>query len=114
MPIATPYVLIASMDVAADKEDLFNEVYDEHAAFLLEVPGVRSITRMKGQPFDIAIAGEIKSMPAPNPVYTAIYELDNPSVMQTAEWAAAVEKGRWPEEIRPFTRGRAHSMFKKL
>ena len=82
------------MDVPAEKEDLFNEIYDEHVRFLLEVPGVRSGTRMKGEPFEISIAGEIKSMPAPDPVYTAIYELDTPEVMQTAEWAEAVEKGR--------------------
>ena len=114
MPIATPYAVIISMDVAAEKEDLFNEVYDEHAAFLREVPGVRSVTRMKGEPFEISIAGELKSMPAPEPVYTAIYELDGPEVMQTAEWAEAVEKGRWATEIRPFTRGRSHSMYRKL
>jgi len=114
MPIETTYAAIASMDVPVEKEDLFNEIYDEHVTFLLEVPGVRSVTRMKGEPFEISIAGEIKSMPAPDPVYTAIYELDTPEVMQTAEWAEAVEKGRWAAEIRPFTRGRTHSMYRKL
>ena len=89
MPIETTYAAIASMDVPAEKEDLFNEIYDEHVTFLLEVPGVRAVTRMKGEPFEISIAGEIKSMPAPDPVYTAIYELDTPEVMQTAEWASA-------------------------
>ena len=90
MPIETTYAAIASMDVPVEKEDLFNEIYDEHVTFLLEVPGVRSVTRMKGEPFEISIAGEIKSMPAPEPVYTAIYEMDTPEVMQTDEWAEAV------------------------
>ena len=53
-------------------------------------------------------------MPAPDPVYTAIYELDTPEVMHTAEWAEAGEKGRWAAEIRPITRGRTHSMYRKL
>ncbi len=113
MPISTAYALFASMDVDADKEDLFNEVYEEHAAFLLEVPGVRSVTRIKGEPFKIAIAGETKTVPAPDPVYTAIYELDDPGVTETAAWAEAVEKGRWASEVRPFTRNRKHAMYRK-
>ena len=114
MSIDTAYVAIVSMDVEPDKEDLFNEVYDEHAAFLLEVPGVRAVTRLKGEPFKISIGGETKDMPAPSPIYTAVYEIDDPSVMQTAAWTDAVEKGRWASEIRPFTRNRAHAMYKKL
>ena len=114
MPIETTYAAIASMDVPAEKEDLFNEIYDEHVTFLIEIPGVGSVTRMKGVPFEISIAGEIKSMPAPGPVYTAICELDTPEVMQTAEWAEAVEEGRWAAEIRPSTRGRTHSMYRIL
>ena len=39
MPIETTYAAIASMDVPAEKDDLFNEIYDEHVTFLLEVPG---------------------------------------------------------------------------
>jgi hypothetical protein len=39
--ISTRYVLIASMDVTAQVEPLFNEVYDtEHVPNLLKVPGV--------------------------------------------------------------------------
>ena len=34
------YIYIAAMDVDADKEDAFNEVYDtEHIPNLLKVPG---------------------------------------------------------------------------
>ena len=114
MTIDSPFIVIASMDVEANKEALFNEIYDEHAAFLLEVPGVRSVSRMKGQPFQISIGGELKTMPAPNPIYTAIYELDDPAVMETDAWAAAVEKGRWAKEIRPHTRNRQHAMYRIL
>ena len=39
MPFKTRYVFIVSMDVAPDKEALFNEVYDEeHVPYLMEVP----------------------------------------------------------------------------
>jgi hypothetical protein len=58
--ISTRYVLIASMDVTPQVEPLFNEVYDtEHVPNLLKVPGVRSVTRMKGEPARFAIAGTV-------------------------------------------------------
>ena len=62
MPIGTRYVFIASMDVDPDKEDLFNEVYDtEHVPYLLEVPGVISVTRLKAQDFEVSMGGELRS-----------------------------------------------------
>jgi hypothetical protein len=55
--ISTRYVLIASMDVTPEAEPLFNEVYDtEHVPNLLQVPGVRSVTRMKGESARFAIS----------------------------------------------------------
>ena len=112
MPIESAYVFMASMDVTPEAEDLFNEVYGEHAAYLREVPGVRAITRMKGEPFRFALGGETKPMPAPSPVYTAIYEIDDPAVLESPEWAAAIEKGRWPTHVRPHTSNRRHAMYK--
>ncbi len=113
MPETSSYILIASVDVDAQHEDLFNEIYDtEHIPHLLAVPGVLNVTRWKGQPFDLCIGGEVKPMSAPAPVYTAIYELDSPDVMHSKEWAEAVEKGRWASEVRPFTRNRVHALYK--
>lgn len=113
MSISSHYVLIASMDVAPEAEDLFNEVYDtEHAPYLLEVPGVRGITRMKGEAATFAIAGGVQELPAPSPVYTAIYEIDDPKVLASPEWAEAVERGRWPDQVRPHTSNRRHALFK--
>ena len=44
MPIATKYLFIVSMDVAKEKEALFNEVYDtEHVPLLMKVPGVKAV-----------------------------------------------------------------------
>ena len=57
MPAQARYVFIASMDVDPDKEDLFNEVYDqEHVPMLLKVPGVISITRFESAPLTMIMA----------------------------------------------------------
>lgn len=79
MPTETRYVLIASMDVDPDYEDLFNEVYDtEHVPHLMSVPGVRRVERFKSVPAAIAIADGTQPLPAAKPAYTAIYEIDAP------------------------------------
>jgi hypothetical protein len=115
MPIGARYVFMASMDVAPDKEALFNEVYDlEHIPNLLAVPGVLAVTRVRSEPFALAIGGERQPMPAASPRYTAIYELASPEVLASEAWARAVEAGRWPSEVRPFTSGRHHSLAKVI
>jgi hypothetical protein len=78
MPIATKYLFIVSMDVAPDKEALFNEVYDtEHVPYISKVPGVRGATRMKGEAFTMQLGGKKIEKPHDGPSYTAIYEIDN-------------------------------------
>ncbi len=110
MAIATKYVFIASMNVAPEKEALFNEVYDrEHVPNLLKVPGVRSVTRLCTEPASLNIGGETKRLTGEGaPTYTAIYEIDSPAVLTSAAWAAASELGRWATEVRPYTRNRHH------
>ncbi len=113
MPIEARYVFIASMDVDADKEAIFNEVYDtEHIPNLLRVPGVRSVNRLKGEPFAVSIGGAVKPVEHKGPVYSALYEIDNPDVLVSPQWAAAVEAGRWPAQVRPYTRNRQHALFR--
>jgi len=115
MPIAAKYLFVVSMDVAPEKEALFNEVYDkEHVPFISKVPGVRAVSRLKGEPFTSLIGGVRKDHPPASPVYTAIYEIDDPSVLTSEAWAAAAEKGRWPGEVRPFTRNRQHGVYRIL
>ena len=115
MPIGSRYVFMVSMDVAPEKEDLFNEVYDqEHIPNLLEVPGVLAVTRARSEPFALSIGGERKEMPAASPRYTAIYELESPDVLASAAWARAVEAGRWAGEVRPFTTNRRHALAKVI
>ncbi|MGO8864949.1 MAG: hypothetical protein ACLQME_00465 [Alphaproteobacteria bacterium] len=114
MPITSKYVFIASMDVAPEKEALFNEIYDrEHVPNLLKVPGVRSVTRLCTEPASFNIGGETKPLTgAGAPRYLAIYEIDSPGVLTSAAWAEASEVGRWPTEVRPYTSNRHHIVRK--
>jgi hypothetical protein len=113
MPIKSRYLFVASMDVDADKEALFNEVYDtEHVPNLLKVPGVHAVTRVEGEPFAMSLRGEEKQVPHDGPRHSAIYEIDGPQVLVSREWAKAVEAGRWPKEVRPHTRNRRHALYK--
>jgi hypothetical protein len=114
MPITTKYVFIASMDVAPEKEALFNEVYDrEHVPNLLKVPGVRAVTRLRTEPASFRIGGQSRPVGgAGAPTYTAIYEIDSPEVLTSAAWSEASERGRWPAEVRPYTSNRHHIVRK--
>ena len=113
MPVKSKYLFIASMDVAPEKEALFNEVYDtEHVPNLLKVPGVQAVARMEGEPFVMSIGGEEKRVAPDGPRHSAVYEIDGPHVLASREWAKAVEAGRWPGEVRPFTRNRRHALYR--
>jgi hypothetical protein len=114
MPVATKYAFIVSMDVAPEKEALFNEVYDrEHVPNLLKVPGVRSVTRLRTEPASLSIGGQTKRLTGGGaPTYTAIYEIDSPDVLVGAALAEAAELGRWPTEVRPYTSNRHHVVRK--
>ena len=116
MPIAKKYVFVVAMDVQKDKEALFNEVYDtEHIPLLGKVPGVGAVTRLKTVPAAFNIGGERKVLDGSGMAhYVAIYEIDSPDVLLSREWAAAVEKGRWPSEVRPHTSNRRHVVRKVL
>lgn len=108
------FLLIASMDVTAEKEDLFNEVYDtEHIPEILKVPGVIKVERFKSQPMKMHFGGKLQDMDVSSePMYTAIYEIEGPDVLTTEEWGAAVESGRWPGEVRPHTSNRQFALRK--
>ena len=114
MPFEGNYLFVASMDVAPDKEALFNEVYDtEHVPTLLKVPGVVAVTRLVREPLTMSIGGERRTVEAEGePKYSAIYEIESPEVLVSREWAEAVEAGRWPDQVRPHTSNRRHVLQK--
>jgi len=108
------YLFTAMMDIDPAKEALFNEVYDtEHIPELLKVPGVLAISRFTLVPLKMSIGGEEKTIVAEGePKYSATYELENAEVLTSAAWAKAVEEGRWPAQVRPYTRNRRHTLRK--
>ena len=115
MPAEAKYVFIASMDVDPERDALFNEVYDkEHIPLILKVPGVISARRCQTVPLVMIIGGEKKAIVTDGePRYSAIYELESAEVLVSEAWARAVDAGRWPNEVRPYTRNRRH-VLKKL
>ena len=110
------YLFTASMDVDADKEALFNEVYDsEHIPTILKVPGVISAKRYKIEPLTMIIGGEKKTIVMEGePKYMAVYELESAEVLVGEGWAKAVDSGRWPSQVRPYTRNRRHVLRKLI
>ena len=116
MPIEARYLFSAAMDVTPDKEALFNEVYDtEHVPLLKQVPGLISVARFKRRELTMIVGGKRQTIVIENePTYTALYELAGPEVLTSDAWARAVDKGRWPGEVRPYTKNRRHILYERL
>ena len=108
------YLFVASMDVDPSKEALFNEVYDtEHCPELSKVSGVGQIARYEADSFKVMIGGEERTMtPDGRPRFHAVYEIESPEVLTSAAWGEAVELGRWPEQVRPYTSNRRHTLLR--
>jgi len=59
--------------------------------------------------------GQVRDMNISNePAYTAIYHIEGPQVLVTDEWGEAVEAGRWPDEVRPYTSNRQFALRKVI
>jgi hypothetical protein len=116
MPFQTRYLFSAAMDVEPAKEALFNDVYDtEHVPNLLKVPGVIAVARFKSGPVTMMLGGERRTIVIENePRYNALYEVESPDVLVSPAWAKAVEEGRWPGQVRAYTKNRRHVMFERI
>ena len=116
MPLQTRYLFAAAMDVEPSKEAIFNEVYDkEHVPLLGNVPGMISIARFKTEDLTMIIGGEKKKIVIENqPRYTALYEIESPDVLVSDAWAKAVDQGRWPGDVRPYTSNRRHVLYRRI
>jgi hypothetical protein len=116
MPLTARYLFSAAMDVAPEKERLFNEVYDqEHVPMLKAVPGVISVARFKTETLTMIIGGQRRTIVIENePTYNAQYEIESPEVLTSDAWAKAVDQGRWPGEVRPHTRNRRHLLYRRI
>jgi hypothetical protein len=116
MPLTTRYLFSAAMDVEPGKDAIFNEVYDrEHVPNLLTVPGVVSVARVRKRELTLVLGGERKTIVIEGePTYNAFYEVESPDVLTSKAWAEAVEKGRWPSQVRPHTKNRRHVLYERL
>jgi hypothetical protein len=116
MTIRSRYLLSAAMDVEPAKEALFNEIYDsEHIPQLLTVPGVMAVARFKCEPVTIIVGGERRTIVfEKEPRYTALYELESPEVLTSDAWAKAIDSGRWPTQVRPYTQNRRHLLYRRI
>ena len=116
--MATPaqYLFIASMDVDPDKLNIFNEVYDkEHVPMLKKVPGVVDIYRLSLEPLKLSMGGSVQEIVADGePNFAAYYWIQSPDVLTSSAWGDAIEEGRWPEHVRPFTKNRRHVLRKVM
>jgi hypothetical protein len=116
MSLTSRFLFSASMDVTAEREPLFHEVYDaEHVPLILTVPGVISAARFETRPLTMMLGGERRTMdPQGAPRFHAFYELESPDVLLTEAWAKAVEQGRWPGQVRPHTSNRRHLLMRRI
>jgi len=116
MAITGKWIFTAAMDVDPDKEALFNEVYDrEHIPLIRKVPGVISVTRLKLDTLRMTMGGETRTIdPKGAPRYSAVYELESPDVLVSPAFAKAVDEGRWPTHVRPYTRNRQHTLYQVI
>ena len=103
------YLMIASMDVDAEHEAIFNEVYDkEHVPNLCKVPGVLGVTRYKRGTLTMNIGGERRPSRSPmsRPIRPSMSL--SPDVLTSPAWDKAIEDGRWPSRSEPHTKNRRH------
>ena len=108
MSLQSRYLFTAAMDVEPAQEARFNEVYNqEHVPILLTVPGVISVARFKTQELTMIMGGQRRTIVVENePRYSALYEVESPEVLVSDGWAKAVDQGRWPDHVRPYTKNR--------
>jgi hypothetical protein len=88
------YAFTAAMTIGPERDALLNEVYDtEHVPEILRgVPGMISISRYR------------RTKPA-DTFYLAVYEIATPDIPTGPHFMKARDIGRWPTEVRPFTKG---------
>jgi hypothetical protein len=110
------YLFSAAMDVSPDKDALFNEVYDkEHVPLLTQVPGVISVARFKRRELTLVLGGKRQTIVIEGePTYNALYEVSSPDVLTSEAWGKAVDQGRWPGEVRPYTKNRRHVLYERI
>ena len=86
---------------------MLEKTNDPVRMYLREMGTVPLLTRV--------IGGERKTIVVENePAYNALYEIESPEVLVSDAWGKAVDQGRWPGLVRPFTKNRRHVLYRKL
>ena len=99
---ATHHVLLELTDVEAEKEAVFNEVYErDRLPAFVRVPGIRNAVRFKA------------SGPG-HPGYLALYEIEGPEVLSSEAFAGADRAGRWSTEVLPWTHNRHLVVYDRI
>ena len=71
------------------------------------------MTRFEAQDFEVSIGGVTRRVPSDGgPRHHAMYQLESPEVLTSSAWSDAVERGRWPEQVRPYTKNRRHVLLR--
>ena len=92
-------LLTVRLDVAPDKEQDFNDWYDqEHLAALAAVPGVIAVRRFR------AVEGG-------GPKYMAVYHLTEPAVCSSGAWSKAADTP-WSARVRPSFTTRWRTLYR--
>jgi hypothetical protein len=98
-------IYAVQMDIPAEHEAEFNRIYDEdHIPTILTIAGVRGCRRYR----------LTRSTQPGMPHYVAVYEIDNPGVVESPAWLEGIDLGEWKPKIRPHTLNRRHSVFRRI
>lgn len=100
MRMKAEYLLVVRMGVVPEKEEEFNEWYNnDHIPALTSVKGVLSGRRY------VSIIGE--------PKYVAVYELESPEALESEEYAKARDS-EWTVKMRPYFRNHTRNVYKLI
>ena len=96
------YLFIASMDVDPTARRFSTTSTTPSIARCSTRFPASAVTRYETQRLVMAMGGEVREIEIPGtPRHHAVYQLDSPEILTSSEWAAAVDAGRWPEQVRP-------------
>jgi hypothetical protein len=103
-PASAGYVFLVQTDIPVDAEDEFNHLYDTvHLPGLRKVHGVRNAYRYRMESTNAD--GFAK--------YVALYEIDNPDVIDSEPWKAAVQD-EWTAKVRHKCIGLTRTIMKRV
>jgi hypothetical protein len=99
------YIFTILLDIPADYDALFNEVYDtDHLLNMVRIPGVKDCTRYKLEWSDNADML----------TYLALYRMDELDLPRSDVWKKHAAMGRWPTDVRPHVTVRRNGVFRRI